>query len=245
MTTNLKPAIIKLGNTLPSLSAHRGDFEVWVLAGMGMRREDVIIVDPRNGETLPDMEEISGAVLTGSHAMVTERSEWSEHTADWLRRATFKGVPILGICYGHQLLAHALGGEVGYNPLGAEFGTVRAQLERTAQTDWLLGSFGDAVKVQTSHSQSVLKLPEGARNLASSNRDPHLAFVVRERAWGVQFHPEFDVEIVRAYVRAHQDELSEQGQNPDALIKACQPTPAGTEILRRFAQLIAGSESIA
>lgn len=237
--TSRKPAIIKLGSTMPSLSTHRGDFEDWVLAGMAMRRENVIIVDPRQGEVLPALDGISGAVLTGSHATVTEHAKWSEQTADWLRRAVFKGLPILGICYGHQLLAYALGGEVGNNPRGSEFGTVPAQLKRTARTDWLLGGFDETIKVQTSHSQSVLKLPPDARVLASSNMDPHLAFVIRGNVWGVQFHPEFDVEVVKAYIRAHREELHEEGPDPDALLEACSPSPAGPEILRRFTQLIA------
>jgi len=239
VTTSRRPAIIKLGSTMPSLSTHRGDFEEWVLAGMAMRREDLIVVDPRRGEALPALDGLSGAVLTGSQATVTEHADWSERTADWLRRAVLRGLPILGICYGHQLLAYALGGEVGNNPQGSEFGTVTAQLKRSARTDWLLGGFGEAIKVQTSHSQSVLKLPPDARVLASSDMDPHLAFVVHENVWGVQFHPEFDVEIVKAYIRAHREELHEEGQDADALIETCEPSPAGPEILHRFTQLIA------
>lgn len=245
MTTSRRPAIIKLGSTMPSLSTHRGDFEDWVLAGTAMQRENVIIVDPRRGEALPALDRISGAILTGSHATVTEHAGWSEQAADWLRRAVLKGLPILGICYGHQLLAYALGGEVGKNPLGSEFGTVTAQLKRTARTDWLLGGFGETIKVQTSHSESVLKLPPDARVLASSHMDPHLAFVVRENVWGLQFHPEFDVEVVRAYIRAHREELHEQGQDPDALLETCEPSPTGPEILRRFMQLIAEPENSA
>ena len=69
--------------------------------------------------------------------------------------------------------------------------------------------------------------------------DPHLASVVRENVWGVQFHPEFDVVVVKAYIRAHREELQEEDQNPVALLETCEPSPAGPEILRRFAQLIA------
>ena len=60
--------------------------------------------------------------------MVSEREPWSERAAEWLREVAQRGIPLLGICYGHQLLAHALGGRVGANPQGREIGTVEVGL---------------------------------------------------------------------------------------------------------------------
>jgi len=239
LPTTPKPAIIKLGSTLPSLSAHRGDFEDWTLAGMGLGQADVVVIDRRAGDPLPDPDSITGAVITGSHDMVTDHAPWSEETAAWLRSAVVSALPILGICYGHQLLAYALGGSVGDNPRGLEFGTIKARLARTAATDWLLGGLDSPLSVHAAHTQSAITLPDGARVLASSDRDPHLAFVIGERAWGVQFHPEFDVEVTRTYIGVRREALLAEGQNPEALLKACHPCPAGPEILGRFAQLIA------
>ena len=78
------------------------------------------------GDALPRREGFAGVIVTGSAAMVTERADWSERSADWLREAAHDGMPLFGICYGHQLLAHALGGEVGYNPAGPRDGHDRA-----------------------------------------------------------------------------------------------------------------------
>ena len=68
-----------------------------------------------------------------------------------------------------------------------------------AQRDPLLGVWGDAEPAHVTHLESVLALPAGAVRLAESDLDPVQAFSVGERAWGVQFHPEFDAETVRAY----------------------------------------------
>ncbi|MEZ4555438.1 MAG: gamma-glutamyl-gamma-aminobutyrate hydrolase family protein [Caldilineaceae bacterium] len=60
--------------------------------------------------------------MTGSHSMVTDRAAWSERSADWLRAVVAAEWPVLGICFGHQLLAHAWGGVVGP---GIEMGCAR------------------------------------------------------------------------------------------------------------------------
>lgn len=224
--------IIKTGSTLPSLKAVRGDFEDWILAGMGISSREAVIVDVASGQPLPAPGETRSVVVTGSHDMVTDRLSWSEQTAQWLAQAVSSGAAVLGICYGHQLLAHALGGRVGYNPRGAETGTVEVQLHEPASRDALLSGFPSTLRVQASHSQSVLELPASAVRLASNSWDANQAFRVGGRAWGVQFHPEFDAKIMHAYSR-------EDGQGLHGEIVE---TPVAAEILRRFAT-IAGAGS--
>jgi GMP synthase (glutamine-hydrolysing) len=227
--------IVKVGSTLPTLVAPRGDFEDWIRQGMG--RAQARIVDVRCGRILPSPADLDGIVVSGSHHAVTEHTAWSEATAEWLAGAVMQKVPVLGICYGHQLLAYALGGEVGDNPRGLEYGTVEVHLEEQAKADALLNGLSNPAWVQVCHRQSVLRLPPGARRLASSARDENQAFVVGEKAWGVQFHPEFDAAIVRAYIHAFRTELLAQGQEPTALQAACVDTPQAAALLKRFAQM--------
>ena len=231
-----KLIILKVGSTLPILLDRRGDFEDWILAGLGGDFRTRSILDARNGSALPDPDELSGVVIAGSHSMVTERQPWSERLAAWLPGVVERQIPVLGICYGHQLLAYALGGEVGDNPNGREFGTIEVELN--AGYDPLLGGFAPRLPVQVCHTQSVLRLPERARRLASSTRDANEAYAIGERAWGVQFHPEFDAEVVRAYIEAYQQVLRSEGQDPQALLEGTVETPCGTQILRRFANLV-------
>ncbi len=120
--------IIKTGSTYPSLAKHKGDFEDWILAGLGIDPARAQIVDVTRGAALPEPAALSGVVITGSHAMVTEKRPWSERAAVWLKGAVEAQTPVLGICYGHQLLAHAFGGQVADNPRGRDIGTVEFTL---------------------------------------------------------------------------------------------------------------------
>lgn len=220
---------------MPSLALSKGDFEDWILAGLNIGSEQHLVLDVRDGSPLPSFDTIAGIVVTGSHSMVTEHLDWSERAAGWLARGVESGIPVLGICYGHQLLAYAMGGEVRDNPEGREFGTVDVHLEDDAQNDALLGGFNSPIKVHVSHTQSVVRLPDRARRLAHSDRDRNQAFVMGDCAWGVQFHPEFDATVARTYIESYREILKEEGQDPEALLESSVDTPYGSAILERFA----------
>jgi GMP synthase (glutamine-hydrolysing) len=251
MALKIKPILIlKTGSTLPDLKRRRGDFEDWITAGLGIPAMHVQVVDVTAEQPLPEPGEVAGAVVGGSHAMVTEKLGWSERTASWLRRAAGMGgptgflgvhpdgIPVLGICFGHQLLAYALGGMVGYNPRGLELGTFPVWLKPEAATDPLFRGLPDPLLAQLSHAQTVLRPPPGARMLAENRNDAAQAFVVGERMWGVQFHPEFDAEITRAYIEDEKALLAAEGQDAEWLLNNTQETPEANSLLRRFARFV-------
>jgi len=238
----MKPIlIVKLGSTIPALAESQGDFEDWIARGLGREPGQIEVADPRVAP-LPDAARFSGVILTGSHSMVTDRETWSEQTARWIPAVLQTRTPVLGICYGHQLIAHALGGDVGVNPQGREFGTVEIVLHESARTDPLFTDLPDRFGAHASHTQSVLRLPPGAVCLASSDRDPHHAYRLGESTWCVQFHPEFDVAAVRSYIGQCADALRDQGDDPDRLRDAVAETPWAESLLKRFGE-IAGASS--
>ena len=232
--------IVKTGTTLASLAGECGDFEDWIRAGMGLDRNQATVVSVFEGADLPDPKDFTGVVVTGSGAMVSHREPWSEQTADWLRDALECTTPVLGICYGHQLLAHALGGRVGPNPHGREIGTVRVQLTPEAADDALLAGFGGALLVHTTHSEAVLELPKPVVRLASSKADPNSAFSFGTAAWGVQFHPEFDAYVMKRYIEERRELLVAEGINADDRLNGVEESPDGTAVLRRFRELLSG-----
>ncbi len=233
----MKPIlVVKLGSTTPALAHRQGDFEDWITAGLGVPPAQVAVADPRQSP-LPDPRQFAGVVLTGSHSMVTDHEAWSERTAQWIPAVVEANTPLLGICYGHQLIAYALGGEVGPNPSGRESGTVEITLRDEARTDPLFAELPTVFAAHVSHAQSVLRLPPGAIWLAASRREPHHAFALGPRTWGVQFHPEFNELAARTYVDACSGELRGQGDEPGQLQASIAATPHAAAVLRRFGEL--------
>lgn len=221
--------IVKLGDSFPDLARRIGDFEDWITAGLG---RPASVIDPRAGQDLP--EQVAGAIVTGSHCMVTDGAEWSERTARWLARLVERQIPVLGICYGHQLLAHALGGDVSWHPGGMEIGTVDVRLTAPAAADPLLGGLPQSFPAQVVHGQSVRRLPEGAVLLAANEFEPHHAFRVGANAWGVQFHPEFSELAMGGYVEHLAADLPDAGR----IAAAIRPTPEAASLLPAFAAIV-------
>ncbi len=229
--------LLQVGSTVPGLIERRGDFDDWFRAGFGA--VDVEVRRPHLGDALPEHGQFGGIAVTGASGMVTDEEPWSLAVEAWLEAEVHGGAAVLGVCYGHQLLARALGGEVGWNSRGREIGTVDLSLTKEAKGDELFVDLPKAIVVQESHSQSVLVLPPGARRLAFNSHDDNQAFAFGNRAWGMQFHPEFDADIIRGYIDGRADELRSEGLDPDALRAATRDSDAGDHILGRFAASIA------
>ncbi|MZP28328.1 glutamine amidotransferase [Heliobacterium undosum] len=233
-----KLLIIKTGATLASILASEGDFEDFILRPMGLSREQAIITPVFEGAGLPGPSEIKAVVITGSHAMVTDNDEWSLNLSSWLRDVRPTGIPILGICYGHQLLARAFGGDVDYHPKGKEVGTATIELTEAGKKDPLLGCLPERFWGHVTHAQTALRLPEGATLLAQNVFEPHHAFVLDGHIWGVQFHPEFNAAITGAYIDAQNDQLLAEGQDPEGLRRSIVEHSYGKMLLRRFYELV-------
>lgn len=236
--TRQKPlAIFKTGSTWPAMARAHGDFEDWLRRGLGEAGAHARVVAVAGGDALPDPDTLAGVIITGSHAMVTDREAWSERLADWLRRAVPTGLPVLGICYGHQLLAQALGGEVADLEPEPEVGTVCVALTPAGGEDPLFHGLPPVFPAHTSHVQSVRRLPSQAVHLAASPREPHHAFRIGPRAWGVQFHPEFDTVSMRAYVERWAGKPNPHCQDWSAIRAGVRDTPDAARVALRFAWL--------
>jgi GMP synthase (glutamine-hydrolysing) len=226
--------IVQPGQKIPALAQVKGDFSDWILAKLGHSADRLHIVRPQLGEPLPAPRASDAIVITGSASMVTDKDPWIATTGNWLRRAVETGCAVLGICFGHQLLAHAMGGEAGDNPQGIEAGTFPIQVTPEARGDGLFGASPASLEVHAAHGQTVLRLPPGAVPLASSAKDAHHAFRIGERAWGMQFHPEFSAPITAGYVRYYATALEQQGEDASQVLNGVRETGAGVRLLRHF-----------
>ncbi len=225
--------ILQTGTPVASMRRH-GSFAHWIRVAAGLAADEAVVADVAQGDPLPARDGFAGVLVTGSGAMVTERRDWSERSAAWLADAAQAGLPLLGICYGHQLIAHALGGTVDDNPRGREMGTVCIDLHAEAGRDPLFAGLPTRFTAQATHLQSVLQPPAGATVLARNDHDDCHAFRWGERAWGVQFHPEFSAGHMRGYIHARADALAGEGRDSRRMAAAVRAAPHARAVLRRF-----------
>lgn len=241
--------LLKTGEPPAPVKAEHGDFERWMSRGLARPLSRLHTANVYLGEPLPDPAEVSAVIVTGSPAMVTDRAEWSEASGRWLAKVVAEDeLPVLGICYGHQLIADALGGRVDQNPRGRETGTFEVQFDAASEAlAPLFKEAGDAAAGEEallsfpahfSHLESVVELPSGAIAMASSALEPHAAIAFGPRQWGVQYHPEFDPAIMRGYLEARRSVIGEEGGDVDALLAAVRETPKASSVLERFARFV-------
>jgi GMP synthase (glutamine-hydrolysing) len=161
------------------------------------------VLDVTDSHAYPkDLKEYAGYIITGSLSMVTEKPSWSLRLQKFIELLHKENAPFLGVCYGHQIVAQALGGEVDYNPLGCEIGTHTVSLNAKAREHPLFSSIPEKFPANLSHSQTVVKTPLDAVVLGSSASDPNQILSYGGLKLTVQFHPEFDGKVMQGFHQA-------------------------------------------
>ncbi|MBU0549970.1 glutamine amidotransferase [Myxococcota bacterium] len=237
----MRPVILKTGTLTPEAIAAAGDFPQLFAQVMGWPLSRFHIVDPRL-DPLPDPRGVDGIIITGSHDAVHDHHPWSVRSAAWLRRAFEAKIPTLGVCYGHQLIADAFGGETGVNPHGLEVGLT--EIERL-EDDPLFEGLGARFEVMETHRDAVLRPPPEARVLARSAQAPVQAMALGPHFRSVQWHPEFDVETMRIYVARRREALdAQEGSGATAArLAALRRLETGRRLMANFAAYYLGVAS--
>ena len=156
---------------------------------------------------LPDQTDLCEAyILTGSASSVYEDLQWIRDLESFVRSLHQQLIPTIGICFGHQLLAQALGGETMKSPKGWGVGIANHRV--VANQDWMVPQKNEA-KVLVSHHDQVTRLPAQARRILESEFCPNAMFQLGEHIIGCQGHPEFVPEYSHALMKLRKGKMPE------------------------------------
>jgi GMP synthase (glutamine-hydrolysing) len=230
--------VVKTGDPIPSVAATRGEFRHLIEETIGAAwRGEFSSFDART-ERPPHPRSAAAFVITGSSANVPNREAWMIETEAWLREVADTGTPVFGICFGHQILGQALGGEVKKNPRGREIGTIR--VERLAE-DPIFDGMPTSFEANATHVDTVAALPRGAVVLARSSLDDHQTVRFARSIYGVQFHPEIDADVMRKYLDARRGVLADEGLDAEAIAAAVTEARLARALLANFVRHVVGA----
>ena len=138
-------------------------------------------------------------IITGSASSVMDNEQWINELKNQIKYAYNNSIPILGICFGHQIISSALGGDVGRNQKGWELGSYKINFNEQGRNSLLFKGIDFDDYFYFSHEDIVVSLPKDALELASNSMGIQ-SYSIKNKIYGVQFHPEFSVDIAKKYV---------------------------------------------
>jgi GMP synthase (glutamine-hydrolysing) len=209
----MSPARILLllaGEPSAELKLSAGDYPDWFRQAFG-EAASLEPVAAYAGADLPNARGFDGVAMSGSPLSVTdyEREPSMQRAGEYLLETAGCGIPVLGVCFGHQLLARAAGGRVEKNPRGREIGTIEVELTESGRGHPLLKRLGE-LRFQATHADAVTELPKKATLLAENGFGVQ-AFSLGANTLCVQFHPELDAPKVTALIDSREAALRAEG----------------------------------
>ncbi len=196
----LKIGLLVCDHVLPEMLPIAGSYQNMFTALFSERPEiELRPYDLLGGQHPESPAECDGWISTGSKWSVSDDEPWIGWLAGFVRRLYEARSPHVGICFGSQMIAHALGGEVTGQAAG--WGVGVAHTEVIGQTEWMIPRL-DSYRVVVSYQDQITKLPPESRLWASTDHCPVSMFTMGDHFLGVGGHPEIPIPYIKALIES-------------------------------------------
>lgn len=187
------------------------------------------------------LDGVRAMIIGGSKYSVFEEVPNQDALIEVLREARSRRIPVMGICYGAQLIAHAFGGEVIRDKANEECGTFMMRTSEDAWTDLLFADTPDEFAAQCAHHDRVTRLPAGATLLASSERCGVQAFFMAGAdIYGFQFHPERTADEFRTILTLRLTDHTRDQALTEQALASLKDSREATLLVKKFMERVVG-----
>ncbi len=150
-------------------------------------------IQVKDGEFPKSVSEFDSYVITGSPASANGDEAWIATLMDFIRELDHAKIPTIGVCFGHQVIARALGGMVAKNPRGWGFGIAETHFDHVEK--WMEPKL-QTISLYAAHNEQVTVLPKGAEVLGGSDFCPIGSYKIGNHVFTTEYHPEMTPEFV-------------------------------------------------
>jgi len=164
--------------------------------------------DAVTGEFPKDLDSCDGYLISGSRSSVYEEKKWMLSLENFINKLNRNNKPTVGLCFGHQIMAKALGGAVTSAPEGWGIGFARCSVNSGISEGQLL--LPEELTVGVCHRDQVVRLPTGATNIGSTSHCNNFLIEFTPKMVGFQGHPEFEPAYISALIEETKNLLTPQ-----------------------------------
>ena len=190
-----KVVILSAGPGLPEIVKLYGHSSEWIPDLLSSNNLEFNVKNVYNNDKC-SIDDGDVWIITGSKYSVYDNVSWINNLVDFVKVLIKHKKPILGICFGHQVIAKSIGADVIKNPLGWELGSYRINLTDQGLNHKLFSGLKNNDIVYESHQDIVVSLPSDVSILADTEKSIQ-SFQYNDNVFGVQFHPEFSWKVTR------------------------------------------------
>jgi len=210
--TPLRIGLIQCGHVHPDLVPTLGDYPQLFADLLGPEGIELTTFDVDHDQFPDDLSGFDGWVISGSASSAYEDLPWIHRTEELLRKLVADQAPMVAVCFGHQLLAQALGGRVAKSSDGWGAGMHRYEFVGDP-LPWMSPAPEGGVRIIASHQDQVVELPEGAVVIARTGHCPIAAYTLGSSVFAIQPHPEFTAEVSRGLVERRRDRIGAEASD--------------------------------